>query len=132
MRLIGRIDESRGVEQDVDDIARYDAPQHKDDDRDPEQGQEHQCKAPHDISKHLITTPLNRRGAYTRARPPTLFVQPHVFVAIAVVGAVHHDGDALDIGLPARTLAAVEDDRPGDVFLKLLVDVPYQLLALGG
>src|SRR5450759_3325520 len=61
----------------------------------------------------------------------TLLVQPHVLVAIAIVGAVHHDGDALYIGLPARALAAVEDDRPRDVFLKLLVDFPHQLLALG-
>ena len=51
--LLGRIDEAGGVEQDVDDVAGHYAQQHKDDDRDPDQGHEHQSKAPHDISKHL-------------------------------------------------------------------------------
>src|SRR6185437_9259103 len=59
-----------------------------------------------------------------------LLVQPHVFVTIAVIGAVHHDRYALDIGLPAGRLAAVEDDRSRDVFLQLLVDLPDELLAL--
>src|SRR6266853_3375926 len=44
---------SGGGKQDVDNIARDDAQQEKDDDRDPEQGHEHQCEAPYDISKHL-------------------------------------------------------------------------------
>jgi hypothetical protein len=52
--LIGGIDETRGVEQDVDDVAGNDAQQHKNDNRDPEQGHEHQGEAPHDISKHLV------------------------------------------------------------------------------
>src|SRR4051794_40321363 len=43
----------------------------------------------------------------------------------------HHDGDALDIGLPARSHATVEDDRPRDVLLTFLVDIPHQLLARG-
>src|SRR5664279_6016487 len=60
-----------------------------------------------------------------------LLIQPYVLVAIAVIGAVGHDGDAFDIGLPARRRVGMEDDRPGHVFLKLLVDVPDQLLALG-
>src|SRR6516225_11674198 len=60
----------------------------------------------------------------------SLLVQPHVLVTIAIIGAVHHDGDALDIGLPARAPAAVEDDRTSDVLLQLLVDLPDQLLAL--
>ena len=67
--LVGGIDEARGVEQDVDDIAGHDAQQHEDDDRDPEQGHEHQSKAPHDISKHLGALPdplpaLRRDGRY--------------------------------------------------------------------
>src|SRR6202043_228821 len=53
-----------------------------------------------------------------------LLVQPHILVAIAVIRAVHHDGDAPDIRLPARASAAVEDDRTGDVFLEFLVDLP--------
>ena len=60
----------------------------------------------------------------------SLFVQPHVLVTIAVIRAVHHDGDALDIGLPAGAPVAVEDDRTSDVLLQLLVDLPDQLLAL--
>src|SRR5260370_22111717 len=72
----------------------------------------------------------SKTSSLARSRPG-LLIQPHVLVTIAVVGAVHHDGDALYIGLPARALAAVEDDRPGDVFLKLLVDFPNQLLARG-
>ena len=50
--LVGRIDIAGGVEQDVDDVAGHDAQQHEDDDRDPDQGHEHQSKAPHDIGKH--------------------------------------------------------------------------------
>src|SRR6516225_11759869 len=60
----------------------------------------------------------------------SLLVQPHVLVTIAVIRAVHHDGDALDVGLPAGAWAAVEDDRTGDVLLQLLVDHPDQLPAL--
>jgi hypothetical protein len=45
----------------VDDIAGHDAEQKEDDDRNPDQGHEHQSKAPHDISKHLAT-PV---GAYS-------------------------------------------------------------------
>jgi hypothetical protein len=51
--FVGRVDISGGGKQDVDNIARDDAQQEKDDDRDPEQGHEHQCEAPYDISKHL-------------------------------------------------------------------------------
>jgi hypothetical protein len=60
----------------------------------------------------------------------TLLIEPHVLVAIAVVGAVRHHGDTLHIRLPASAGVGVEDDRTGDVFLKLLVDLPAQLLAL--
>jgi hypothetical protein len=52
--LVGLVDESGGVKQDVDDIAGHDAQQHKDDDRDPEQGHQHQYEAPHDIGKHRL------------------------------------------------------------------------------
>ena len=127
--LVGGIDEAGGVEQDIDDIAGHDAEQEEDDDRNPDQGHEHQSKAPHDISKHLgyscwlAGLPVIRGGA-------DLLVQPHVLVTIAVIGAVHHDGHALDIGLPAGTRVGMEDDRAGDVFLKFLVDLPDQLLAL--
>src|SRR5882672_6169573 len=68
------------------------------------------------------------RGRLPRRR--TLLVHPDVFVTIAVIGAVHHDGDALDVRLPARTLTTVEDDRARHVLLQFLVDFPDQLLAL--
>src|SRR6185369_5949996 len=55
--LVGGIDESGGIEQDVDDVAGNDAQQHEDNDRDPDQGHEHQGEASHDISKHLATLP---------------------------------------------------------------------------
>src|SRR5882672_3354423 len=148
--FVGRVDVSGSGKQDVDNIARDDAQQEKDDDRDPEQGHEHQCEAPYDISKHLVA-PVSVHSAkvdtgcaigarashqagceaYPGLWCSRLLIQPHILVAIAVIRAVHHDGDALDVRLPARALAAVEDDRAGDVFLKLLVDFPNQLLALG-
>jgi hypothetical protein len=56
--LVGGIDEARGIEQDVDDIAGHDAQQEEDDDRDPEQGNEHQPEAAHDIGKHVGLLPL--------------------------------------------------------------------------
>ena len=52
MRLVGGIDIAGGVKQDIDDVAGHDTQQHEDDDRDPEQGHEHQGDAPHDIGKH--------------------------------------------------------------------------------
>ena len=58
--LVGGIDEAGGVEQDVDDVAGDDAQQHEDDDRDPDQGHEHQGEASHDISKHLAVLPGRR------------------------------------------------------------------------
>ena len=51
--LVGGIDEARRVEQDVDDVAGHDAQQEEDDDRNPEQGHDHQAKAAHDIAKHV-------------------------------------------------------------------------------
>src|SRR5260370_30580742 len=59
-----------------------------------------------------------------------LTVQPGVFEAPAVVDAVDHDRQPLDVGLAATRGAVVKDDRPGAVFLQLAVDLPYQLLAL--
>src|SRR4029078_11993864 len=55
--LVGGINESGGVQQDVDDVAGHAAQQHEDDDRDPGEGHEHQGKASHDISKHLAVSP---------------------------------------------------------------------------
>ncbi len=52
--LVGGIDHAGGIEQDVDDVAGHDAQQDEDDDRDPDQGQEHQGEAAHDIGKHRL------------------------------------------------------------------------------
>src|SRR5450759_2561235 len=57
-------------------------------------------------------------------------VQPDVFHAPAVVDAVDHDCQPLDIRLTAGRRAVVEDDRPGALFLQLLVDFPDDLPAL--
>ena len=53
-RLVGRIDEAAGVEQDVGDVARRQAQQHEDDHRDAEQGHQHQAEAPHQIGAHRL------------------------------------------------------------------------------
>src|SRR5438045_7120628 len=56
-------------------------------------------------------------------------VEPPIFHPPAVVLAVDHDRDALQLRLPAGRGAEVVDDRPGTVFLQLLVDLPNQALA---
>ena len=47
--LLGRIDQAGGVEQDVGDVAGNQAEQRENDHRDPEQRQEHEREAPHQI-----------------------------------------------------------------------------------
>ena len=42
-------------------------------------------------------------------------VEPEVFVAIAVVDAVDHDGEPLHLRVPASRATGVKDDRPGAV-----------------
>jgi len=44
-----------------------------------------------------------------------LLVEPDVFHAVAVVDAVDHGHEPLDIGLHAGPAARIEDDRPGAV-----------------
>ena len=58
--LVGGIDEARRIEQDVDDIAGHDAQQEEDDDRDPDQGQDHQEQPAHDIAEHVALLPVGR------------------------------------------------------------------------
>src|SRR3954454_23102043 len=62
----------------------------------------------------------------------TSLIHPHVLVAEAVVGRVRHDGHVLHVGCPASALVGVIEDRPRNVRLQLLVDLPSELLALGG
>src|SRR5262249_23949917 len=56
-------------------------------------------------------------------------VEPDVFHAPAIVLAVHHDGQPLNLGLIAGAKPRVVDDRPGTVLLQLPIDVPDQFPA---
>src|SRR5438270_12512656 len=59
-----------------------------------------------------------------------LLVEPYIFEAPAVVDAVDHDRQPLDLGLAAGRAARIEDHRPGNVLDQLPFDLPYQLFAL--
>src|SRR6266478_495536 len=61
---------------------------------------------------------------------PHSAVEPPIFHAPAIVLAVDHDCDALELRLPAGGSAEVVDDRSRAVLLQFLVDVPDQALAL--
>src|SRR5262249_42756077 len=67
--LVGGIDEARGGEQDVDDIAGHPPQRHENDDGDPEQGHEHQSEASHEISKHLASPSRARWLLSSRPSP---------------------------------------------------------------
>src|SRR6202047_1676113 len=62
-------------------------------------------------------------------RKPVLVVEPEVFVAVAVVNAVDHNGQALHLRMPASRATRVKDDRTGIVLRQSPFDFPYQLLA---
>src|SRR5437764_3347774 len=57
-------------------------------------------------------------------------VEPPIFHAPAIILAVDHDRDVLQLRLPTGCGAEVVDDRPRAVLLQSLVDVPDQALAL--
>src|SRR6516225_10315592 len=59
-----------------------------------------------------------------------LFVEPDVLPAVAVEDAVDHQCQPLHGWLPARSAAAVKDDRSGTVLGQPAFDLPHQLLAL--
>ena len=63
-------------------------------------------------------------------RAPTVIFEPDVVEPPAVVHAVDHRRQALDLGMPAGRAADVEDDRPGALFLQPAVDIPDQLPSL--
>src|SRR5258708_4345090 len=76
-----------------------------------------------------------RRGGHQtdgglRRAPPALPVQRHIFEAGAVVDAVDHGHQPLDLWLPAIGRVWIEEDRPRVVRDQDLLDVPYQMLAL--
>src|SRR6266446_1044490 len=57
-------------------------------------------------------------------------VEPEVFEPPAVVDAVDHRREPLDVGLSAGRGAAVKNDRSGAVLGQPPLDLLYQLLAL--
>ena len=59
-----------------------------------------------------------------------LIVEPEILVPIAVVDAIDHYGQALDLRVPASRTTGVKDDRPGTVLHQSALDLPHQLLAL--
>src|SRR5215468_4430463 len=62
--------------------------------------------------------------------PCLLFVEPDVFHAPAVVDAVDHQCQPLDLGPPTDPSAIVVDDRPRVVLRQLAFDFPRQGFAL--
>src|SRR5947208_8609019 len=61
--------------------------------------------------------------------PCRLFLEPHIFHAVAVVDAVHHRRVALDVGMPARAGAVVVNHRARHILSQAALDLPYKLLA---
>ena len=59
-----------------------------------------------------------------------LALEPDVFHAPAVEGAIGHDGQSLDAWLPAGRLSCVIDDWPRPIHLQFFVDLPHQLFPL--
>src|SRR6266545_7117117 len=60
------------------------------------------------------------------------FVEPDVLHSVAVVDAVDHRRQALDVSLRAGAAARVEDNRPRALLGQPPFDLPHQLLALVG
>src|SRR6202030_1096235 len=62
--------------------------------------------------------------------PEFLLVEPDVFHAPAVVDAVDHDRQTLDLGVPAVAATAEKDERLRVVLSQPPLDVPDDVLAL--
>src|SRR5262249_30772755 len=77
-----------------------------------------------------ILTPSAFSSCPPGNRPFMSFVEPDVFHAPAVEDAVDHEGQPLNVRLPTRPAAAVEDDRSSIVLRQLAFDLPNQLLAV--
>src|SRR6266436_7394077 len=58
-----------------------------------------------------------------------LLVEPQVLEARAVVDAVDHQGQTLDLRLPAGRLTGIEDDRANIVLGQPFFDLPHHFLA---
>src|SRR5712691_5080012 len=77
---------------------------------------------------------VTARIACVMTLPPSLlplFVEPDVLHPRAVEGAVDHDREVFDGGLPAGAAAVVKDHRPSAVRGQLPFDLPDDLPALG-
>src|SRR5437016_210279 len=57
-----------------------------------------------------------------------LFVEPDVLHPVAVVDAIDHGHEPLDVGLRAGPAARIEDDRSGLLLGQPSFDLPHQLL----
>jgi hypothetical protein len=58
--------------------------------------------------------PRSSAECQSRHLPPydPYFVEPNVFVPMAVEEVVHGKRDALDVGMPASRTMSIENDRP--------------------
>src|SRR5262252_4842565 len=70
------------------------------------------------------------RKALRFASATISLIEPEVFEAPAVVDAVDHRGESLDIRLPAGRSPRVVNDRAGTVLSQPTLDLPDQLFAL--
>src|SRR5689334_19746906 len=78
-------------------------------------------------------TELRRTVFSVIAFPPLCFgglsIQPPIFHSPAVVLAVHHHRDPLELRLPAGRRAHMIYDRPPEALLQQVIGVLHQLLA---
>src|SRR5262249_49152706 len=73
--------------------------------------------------------PAGPRPRRARRRSVRSTVEPGVFHAPQIVGAVDPHGDAFDIGVLAGHLLGVPDDRPAGVLGQAAFDLPDDLAA---
>src|SRR5215469_17635725 len=76
----------------------------------------------------IASTPPPRRESPRSSRHCSsgcsLVVEPQIFETPAVVDAVDHDRQALDVGLPAARRLIVKDDWPGAILLQFADNRP--------
>src|SRR4051794_26285267 len=77
------------------------------------------------IERHRIcmASPLPLAG-------PPLTVEPYILHSVAVVDAVDHCHETLDVGLRTGAVARVEDNRSGALLGQYVLDFPDDLLTL--
>src|SRR5437764_1894858 len=77
-----------------------------------------------------VSLPRRQLPLSRPSRDDSLFVEPHVFEAPAIVLAVGHYRQPLDLGLPAGRGAQVIDDRARQILLQFIIGVPREPFAL--